>query len=122
MRLFFIKLWLSWLMGLFLVRLGITFLYHRRAALYWILLTGGLVFTSLAHPDKTNPTILFEHPDTTLISQEFNFWQQAVMMQPTHRDLLINAAILTELLDATQAAHYWETARYQDPNHPIFRR
>lgn len=120
MRLLFLQARLGLLLALFLGELTTALIWTRRSLLYTLFLAGSLGALGFAQLTPRETTLITHHPSTTLITTELDFWLSALELQPTHRDLLLNAALLTELIDATTAAQYREAARYQDPNNPIF--
>ncbi len=49
--------------------------------------------------------------------------EAALQQQPTHRDILLNLAKISQELEQTeQAQFYWEQAQQLDPNHSHFAR
>jgi len=48
-------------------------------------------------------------------------YEQLLRLQPTHRDLLLNVALLYQAkLDTKRSEYYWLQAQKQDPNLPLF--
>lgn len=59
--------------------------------------------------------------DTTKIDQQIQYWEKLKSLQPTHRDVLYNLSLLYAAKnEPSKAQEYWEQARQQDPNHPLF--
>lgn len=59
--------------------------------------------------------------DTAQYQREFEVWQKLYQLQPTHRDILLNLALLSELL-GNQQNHdkYRLEAQRLDPNNAVF--
>lgn len=59
--------------------------------------------------------------DTSNLRAQREHWLQIAEQYPTHRDVLINLALIEDRLQNTEAAQdYWERARRQDPNANYF--
>lgn len=56
-----------------------------------------------------------------LVKQE-SYWLSFYEKQPTHRDVLLNLATISCQLDkAEKCNHYWQQAKYIDPNNPLLK-
>lgn len=59
--------------------------------------------------------------DTSQLRAEQKFWVKLSERFPTHRDILLNTALIEEKLHAGETANiYWQKAWLQDPNSPFF--
>lgn len=59
--------------------------------------------------------------DTSHLRAEQARWTALAQEHPTHRDILINAALLEKALNNQErATQYWQKAWEQDPNFPLF--
>ncbi len=59
--------------------------------------------------------------ETAVLESELATTLELLRAQPTHRDLLVNAALLNEALGNTDQAHFFlDQAKAIDPNHATF--
>lgn len=71
----------------------------------------------LPHPELYEKQLLTESE----LRDKLAYWQQVETVQPTHRDVLVNIALLSQALgEEEQYQTYWERAKKLDPNHAIF--
>lgn len=55
------------------------------------------------------------------LDQQILALEQLLRLQPTHRDLLVNISFLYQAkMDTSRSQYYWQQARLQDPNSPLF--
>lgn len=55
------------------------------------------------------------------VLEQIAAYEQLLRLQPTHRDLLINTALLYQAkLDMRRSEYYWLQAQKQDPNLSLF--
>lgn len=77
-------------------------------------------FLTLEFDNKEILEIQNSEKETKLQELEDSY-QQELALSPTHRDLLINLAIINFYQqNPDQAKLYLQQAKYQDPNHPFF--
>lgn len=92
-----------------------------------------LSISLLSIPPKPAPLYLSSVQLQTLTAQPQNFSLEEYNkhlnsllflynVQPTHKDILINLALLYQSQDnEDKALNYWNSAKELDPNNPIFR-
>ena len=55
------------------------------------------------------------------LQKELEYWKKVEEKQPTHRDVLINIALLSQTLGhEEQYQEYWQKAKTIDPNNELF--
>lgn len=75
----------------------------------------------LTTPPSATTITLPQTDNTTRYQEDLEVWLALYKLQPTHRDVLVNLAVLSELLGDTQAHDdYWAEAQHLDPNNAVF--
>lgn len=70
------------------------------------------------HQELLNSTFMTKEE----LEQKKLQYDDLLRKQPTHRDILLNAALTARALDDEKTFQlYWQKARAVDPNYPVFR-
>ena len=136
MAFFLFRLRLIFLFGVFVGVVGVDRLWQQRVAGAAYILALGVLLSSYLQVQSTAATARAEQlspvsinvreareiPLTrTAATNLLSLYEKELGVQPTHRDLLLNTALLYSALDQPeQAQQKWDQARELDPNHFAF--
>lgn len=133
---FFLQVRLLIALGLFFFSLSLEYLKMVRVLLIslvflaTVLCTLGITMLSIPPEEKNLPlsnTIITTSPQKPQVftlnqyNQQLETFLFLSSTQPTHRDVLVNIALLYQAQNNIEKANvFWESAKELDPNNPLF--
>jgi len=93
--------------------------WHLVLSLFFLIVI--VILNLLISPTRLSETNHTSSQAEGLINQQIQYWESLRQLQPTHRDVLVNLAVLHQAQgNQDQAQEYLDQAKKIDPNHPLF--